>query len=141
MKRLLLATGFVALLASSAPAGAEPAISGGADDRPTAGLQPSAAGERWFFGDGGFGCPLWWCDDAGLAPDRPRQADASERWFFGDGGFGYPLWWCDDAGLAPDRPRQAEASERWFFGDGGFGCPLWWCDDRFDDQPAGRAEP
>jgi hypothetical protein len=95
MKRLLLATGFAALLALSAPAKAEPAISRGADHRAID--SPRSASERWFFGDGGFGCPLWWCGDAGLAPERARQADPSERWFFGDGGFDCRGWQCSRA--------------------------------------------
>jgi hypothetical protein len=136
MKRLFLTAGFAALLALSAPAEAEP-MSRVPGHRPPDEVWPGDASERWFFGDGGFGCPLWWCGDAGRAPQRPPQRDANERWFFGDGGFGCPLWWCGDAGLAPQRPPQAEPSERWFFGDGGFGCPLWWCGDRRGDRPAG----
>ena len=106
MKRLVFATGFAVLLAWSAPAAAEPAMSG-PDERPPAGLQLHDARERWFFGDGGFSCPLWWCGDAGLPPDRPRQAAASERWFFGDGGFGCPLWWCGDR-FGDDPAGQGE---------------------------------
>jgi hypothetical protein len=103
MKRLLLTAGLAVLLASNAPAGAEPAMSG-SDNRGPDGLQLRDATERWFFGDGGFGCPLWWCGDASLPPDRPRQADASERWFFGDGGFDCRSWQCR-AGSSVGGPR------------------------------------
>ena len=76
MKRLFLTAGFAALLALSAPAEAEP-MSRGPDHRPPDEVWPGDASERWFFGDGGFGCPLWWCGDAGLARRKGRaQADA-----------------------------------------------------------------
>jgi hypothetical protein len=95
MRRLLLTIGLAALLALSAPAEAEPMI-GGPDGQTPDQLGPAQAGERWFFGDGGFGCPPWWCGDAGRPPQRPPQHDPGERWFFGDGGFGCPPWWCGD---------------------------------------------
>jgi hypothetical protein len=95
MKRFLFPAGFATALALSAPGLAEPVML-----VPDAGLQVErdsvrlgASSDEWFFGDGGFGCPLWWCGDqgvrVGVAPQRAPRPDPSDFWFFGDGGFGW----------------------------------------------------